>query len=115
MEQIIKPVVHLTLAYSYEGGQLMDRFITGDSAVLPLKRREILEHLDHISSRFLSSFQSSLRTVDKLSPCLQPEEIQTKTKRFLKLANLMLKYLAIAQKTNNSRKDLSCQFSLSRK
>lgn len=101
MEQIIKPVVHLTLAYSYEGGQLMDRFITGDSAVLPLKRREILEHLDHISSRFLSSFQSSSRTVDKPSPCLQPEKIQTKTKRCSKTGKSNVK--VFSNRTENQQ------------
>ena len=33
---------------------------------LPSKRREILEHLDHIYPQFLSSFQSNSRMVDKL-------------------------------------------------
>lgn len=79
-----------------------------------------MEHLDHISSRFLSSFQSSSRTVDKPSPCLQPEEIQTKTKRFSKTGKSNVKVLAIAHRTSNNirlffHSHFLGQFSLSRK
>ena len=59
-----------------ERKRLQFEYINRKPIQLPLKRREILVYLDHISLQSLWSSQSSSQKVDRLWPFLQPGKIK---------------------------------------
>ena len=59
-----------------ESKRLQFEYINRKPIQLPLKRREILVYLDHISPQSLWSSQSSSQKVDRLWPFLQPGKIK---------------------------------------
>ena len=80
-----------------ERKRLQFEYITRKPIQLPLKRREILVYLDHISLQSLWSSQSSSQKVDRLWPFLQPGKSKLNrqkignAKNWFKLSNYYLK------------------------
>ena len=86
-----------------ERKRLQFEYINRKPIQLPLKRREILVYLDHISLQSLWSSQSSSQKVDRLWPFLQPGKIKLNRQ---KIGNAKNWQQLLFESTRNTKKIL---------